>query len=157
MKRSSTIFLQVVIVLIGIGALAFMIWEPQVEGVNVHATFFEMYFNSFVMFAFIGSIPFFVGLYHAFRLLGNIGRNEIFSPRSVRALRTIKYCAVALICFVALSMFFMIGGDREDRPAGVFMRLLVTFPSIVVATAAAIFEQILQNAVEMKSETNLTV
>ena len=32
MKRSSTIFLQVVIVLIGIGALALLLWEPHIEG-----------------------------------------------------------------------------------------------------------------------------
>jgi hypothetical protein len=51
----------------------------------------------------------------------------------------------------------MISGDRDDRPAGVFMRLLITFPSIVVATAAGIFERILQNAVEIKSENDLTV
>lgn len=157
LKRSSTIFLQGVIVLIGIGALAFMLWEPHVEGVNAHATVRQMYFNSFVAYAFIGSIPFFVGLYQAFKLLGNIGRNEIFSHGSVRALRTIKYCALALIGFVAVSVIFMIGGDREDRPAGVFMRLLVTFPSIVVATAAAIIERLLQNAVDMKSENDLTV
>ena len=32
MKRSSTIFLQAVIVLIAIGALAVMLWEPHIEG-----------------------------------------------------------------------------------------------------------------------------
>ena len=143
--------------LIGVGALAFMIWEPQVEGVNAHATVFQMYFKLFVAYAFVGSIPFFVGLYQAFKLLGYVGRNEIFSPRSVRALRIIKYCALALIGFVAVSVIFMIGGDREDRPAGLFMRLLVSAPSIIVATAAAIFERILQNAVDMKSENDLTV
>ena len=38
MKRISTIFLQGVIMLIGIGALAIMLWEPHVEGRNAHAT-----------------------------------------------------------------------------------------------------------------------
>jgi hypothetical protein len=157
MKRSSTIFLQVVIVLIGLGALAFMLWEPHVEGVNAHATVFQMYFNSFVAFAFIASIPFFVALYQAFKLLGYVGQNQVFSPEAVRALRTMKYCALAIVGFVAVSVIFMISADRDDRPAGVFMRLLVTFPSIVVATAAAIFERILQKAVDMKSENDLTV
>ncbi|MEI9960067.1 MAG: hypothetical protein WDM76_02730 [Limisphaerales bacterium] len=32
MKKSSTIFLQVVIVLIGIGALTLLLWEPHIEG-----------------------------------------------------------------------------------------------------------------------------
>jgi hypothetical protein len=157
MKRGSTIFLRIVIVLIGIGALAFMLWEPHVEGVNAHATVFQMYFNSFVAYAFIASIPFFVALYQAFKLLGYVGQNKVFSPEAVNALRTMKYCALAIIGFVAVSVIFMISGDRDDRPAGVFMRVLVTFPSIVVATAAAMFEQVLQKAVEMKSENDLTV
>ena len=151
MKRSSTIFLQVVIVLIGVGVLALLLWEPHVEGRNAHATLFEMYFDPFIAYAYIGSIPLFVALYQAFKLLGYIRRNEIFSQRSVRALRTIKYCALAIIGFVAVSMLFMIHGDRDDRPAGVFMRTLITFPSIVVAIAAAMFERILQNAVGIKS------
>ena len=157
MKRGSTIFLRIVIVLIGVGALAFMIWEPHVEGANAHATVFQMYFNTFVAYAFIASIPFFVALYQAFRLLGYVGQNKVFSPEAVRALRTMKYCALTIIGFVAISVIFMIHGDRDDRPAGVFMRLLVTFPSIVVATAAALFEQILQKAVDLKSENDLTV
>jgi hypothetical protein len=157
MKRGSTIFLQVVIILLGVGVLALLLWEPHVEGVNAHATLFEMYFNPFIAYAYIGSIPFFVGLYQAFKLLGYIRRNEIFSQRSVRALRTIKYCALAIIGFVAVSVIFMIGGDRDDRPGGTFMRILITFPSIVVATAAAVSERILQNAVDIKSENDLTV
>jgi Protein of unknown function (DUF2975) len=157
MKRSSTIFLQVVIVLIGIGALAFLLWEPHIEGVNAHATLFEMYFNLFVAYAYIASIPFYVALYQAFTVLRYAGQNRVFSHEAVKALRTIKYCALAFIGFVAISVIFMIGGDRDDRPAGVFMRILITFPSIVIATAAAMFERVLQNAVDMKSENDLTV
>ena len=158
MKRGLTIFLQVVIVLVGIGVFALLLWEPHVEGRNVNATLFEIYFKDpFLAYAYIGSIPFFVALYQAFKLLGYVRRNEIFSQRSVRALRTIKYCALAIIGFVAVSVIFMISGDRDDRPAGVFMRILITFPSIVVATTAATFERILQNAVDIKAENDLTV
>jgi hypothetical protein len=157
MTRGSAAFLQTLIVLIGIAALTFLLWEPHVEGVNAHATFFEVYFDLFVAYAYIASIPFFVGLYQAFKVLGYAGQNKVFTQEAVNALRIIKFCAMAIIGFVAVSVIFMIGGDREDRPAGVFMRILVTFPSIVVATAAAMFERILQNAVDMKSENDLTV
>src|SRR6187200_1076163 len=103
MKRSSTIFLQVVIVLIGIGALALLLCEPQIEGVNAHATNFEIYFKDpFLALAYIGSIPFFVALYQAFKVLGYAGQNnKVFSQPAVNALRTIKYCALAIIVFVA--------------------------------------------------------
>ena len=158
MKRSSTIFLQVVIVLMGIGAFAFMLWEPHIEGRNVHATLFEMYFEDpFLAYAYIASIPFFVALYQAFKLLGYIGQNKLFSKRSVCALRTIKNCAIALIGFAVVSVIFMLFGDKADRPAGAFLRILIILPSIVIATAAGMFERILQNAVDIKSENDFTV
>ena len=157
MKRSSTIFLQVVIMLIGIGALAFMLWEPHVEGANAHATLFQKYFNFFVVYAFIGSTPFFAALYYAFKVLGYVRQNKTFSQVTVNSLRTIKYCALALIGFVAVSVIFMPFSDPDDRPPGVVMRILITFGAIVVATAAVIAERILQNAVDIKSENDLTV
>src|SRR5437868_10178779 len=133
LKRSSTAFLQSVIVLIGIGALALMLWEPHIEGRNAHATFFEIYFKDpFLAYAYISSIPFFVALYQAFKVLGYVGQDKIFSQEAVKGVRTIKYCALAIIGFVAVSVIFMIFGDRDDRPAGVFMRILIMFPSIVV-------------------------
>ena len=158
MKRSSTAFLQVVIVLISIGALALMLWEPHIEGRNVHATLFEIYFKDpFLAYAYIASIPFFMALYQAFKVLEYVKQNKTFSQATVKALRTIKYCAIAIIGFVAVGVIFIMFGDSEDRPAGVFMRILITFPSIVVATAAAMFERVLQNAVDIKSENDLTV
>ena len=158
MKRSSTIFLQAVIVLIGVGALALMLWEPHIEGRNTHATLFEVYFKDpFLAYAYIASIPFFVALYQAFKVLGYAGQDKVFSQAAVKALRTIKYCAMAIIGFVVVSVIFLIRGDPEDRPPGVVMRVLITFGSIVIATAAAIFERVLQNAVDMKSENDLTV
>lgn len=158
MKRSSTAFLQTVIVLIGIGALALMLWEPHIEGRNAHATVFEIYFKDpFLAYAYIASIPFFVALYQGFKVLGYAGQNKVFSQAAVKALRTIKFCAIAIIGFVAVGELFIMMGDSDDRAGGVFMGVLITFGSIVIATAAATFERILQNAVDMKSENDLTV
>src|SRR3954468_20876422 len=103
MKRSSTALLQVVIVLIGIGALALLLWEPHIEGRNAHATPFEIYFKDpFLAYAYLASIPFFVVLYQAFKMLGYIGQNKAFSQATVKALRTIKFCALGIIGFVAV-------------------------------------------------------
>ena len=159
MKRSSTIFLQIVIVLIGIGALALLLWEPHLEGRNAHATNFEIYFKDpFLVLVYIGSIPFFVALYQAFKVLGYAGQNKIFSQEAVKALRTIKYCALAIIGFVVVEeIIIMLNHGNDDAAGGVFMGVLITFGSIVIATAAAMFERILQNAVDIKSENDLTV
>ena len=161
MKRSSTVFLQIVIVLVGVGALALMLWEPQIEGVNAHATNFEIYFQDpFLALVYAGSIPFFIALYQAFKVLGYVGRNQVFTPEVVKALRTIKYCALAIIGFVVLEeLFILLSGNRdlENPGAPILLGILIVFPSIVVATAAAMFERVLQNAVDIKSENDLTV
>ena len=160
MKRGSIIFLQVVIVLIGIGALALLLWEPQIEGVNAHATTIsQIYFDDpFLMLVYTGSIPFFFALYQAFMLLGYAGQNKIFSPEAVKALRTIKYCALAIIGFVVVEEIFIVLNHGDDDAAGVVaMGIGITFISIIVATAAAVFQRTLQSAVDIKSENDLTV
>lgn len=159
MKRSSTTFLQIVIVLIGIGALAFLLLEPHLEGRNAHATLFEIYFKDpFLALVYIGSIPFFIALYQAFKVLEYAGQNKIFSQKAVKALQTIKYCALTIIGFIVVEEIFIILNHGNDDPAGgIFIGILITFGSTVIATAAAILERILQNAVDIKSENDLTI
>jgi hypothetical protein len=161
MKRGSTIFLQVVIVLIGIRVLAFMLGMPHLEGRNKDATVFEVYFKDpFLAYAYIGSIAFFVALYQAFKLLGYVARNEVFSQRSVKALRTIKYCALTLVGFlVGAEAYFNLvqRGKGEDIAGGVMMGLVLIFVATIIGTAAAVFEKTLQSAVDLKSENDLTV
>ncbi|HYI92455.1 MAG TPA: DUF2975 domain-containing protein [Bryobacteraceae bacterium] len=160
MRKGSTIFLQVVIVLLGIGSLALLLWEPHLEGRNAHATLFQIYFNDpFLTYAYTASIAFFVALYQAFKLLGYVGSGEVFSQRSVKALRTIKYCALSLVGFLlgAEAYFFLMRRGQDDIAGGVMMGLLLMFVSTIVATAAAVAERTLQSAVELKSENDLTV
>jgi Protein of unknown function (DUF2975) len=159
-KRSSTIFLQVVIVLVGLGALALMLWEPHLEGRNAHATVFEIYFHDpFLAYAYLASIAFYVALFQAFTLLGYIGRNQVFSLNSVRALRTIKYCAITLVAMIggAVAYIFIAIRGKDDIAGGVAIGLMLIFASTVIGTAAAVFERLLQNAVDIKSENDLTV
>ena len=160
MTRSATVFLQIVIVLIAAGALALILWEPHLEGRNAHATTFEIYFKDpFLAYAYTASIFFFTALYQAFRLLGLMGRDQVFSAESVKALRTIKYCAMIIVAFLlgAEAYFFIVVRGTDDIAGGVAMGLAMIFLTAVVGTAAAVFERALRNAVEIKSEHDLTV
>jgi hypothetical protein len=167
MKKVSTVFLQAVIVLIGLAALAFLLWQPTVEGRNAHTTsLFEIYFKDpLVMCVYLGSIPFFVGLYQLIKMLGFTAHNKVFSPPAVNALRTIKRCAlitaaeiIAFITYLGLHARLYPEVGAQDGPEGpIMLGLVTTFVSIVVATAAAVFERLLQKAVDMKSENDLTV
>ncbi len=150
MKRSSAILLQTVIVVVGIAVLGFLLWEPQIEGRNAHATFFQIYFEDpFVPCAYLASIPFFVALYEAFTLLGDAGRSGAFSPRSLSALRTIRNCALILIGFIALGEAYLVIAVKgtDDIAGGVAMGVLVALISAAMATAASLFGRRLERHV----------
>lgn len=159
MKRTSIIFLQAVIVLISIVALAILIRVPLTEGRATNLDLFSIYFDPFILYGYAASIPFFVALYKAFKLLGYIRQNKVFSSDSVKTLKSIKYCAIILGILIATAgLYIKIFHNKEDDPAGFLAICIVTiFVSIIVATAAAIFEKILQNAIDMKSENELTI
>ncbi len=143
MKKSSTIFFQAVIVLIGIVALAIMVRFPLTEGRATNLDLFSIYADPFIMYGYLASIAFFVALYQAFKLLGYIGENKVFSLSSVKALRTIKYCAIILsISMVTAVLYIRMFHNIDDDPAGfIAIGILATFISIVIATAAAVFEK----------------
>jgi DUF2975 family protein len=158
MKFGATLFLRAVLVLIGIGVLAFLLVEPHFEGRNAHATFFEIYFKDpFLAYMYVASIPFFMGLYHAIKVLGYADRNKEFSPSTVRSVRTVKYCAIALIGFVAGAEVFILLSESDDRAGGVAIGVFIAFVAILVANAMAVLERTLQKAVDLKSENDLTV
>lgn len=159
MKKISIIFLQTVIVLIGIVALAILIRFPLTEGRAANLDLFSIYSDPFILYGYAASIAFFVALYKTFKLLGYIGQNELFSLTSVKTLRSIKYCAIILSFLIAMAgLYIKIFHNKEDDPAGFLAICIVfTFISIAVATAVAVLEKILQHAIDMKTENDLTI
>ena len=76
LKRGSTVFLKVVILLIAIGVLAGMIRFPQTEGRAANLDLISIYKDPLIIYTYMGSIPFFVALYQAFKLLGYVDNNK---------------------------------------------------------------------------------
>jgi hypothetical protein len=158
MKRGSILFLRAVLVLVAVGALAFLLFEPRTEGRNAHATFSEIYLHDpFLAYIYIASIALFVALYQAFRVLGYVGRDEMLSPAAVRRLRTIKRCAMVIIGFAAGAEIIIAASNNDDPQGGFFMGVLIAFVATVVVTATSVLERTLQNAADIKSEHDLTV
>ena len=160
MRRGSTLFLKVVIFLIAIAALAVCIFLlPDVaarDAANHPETAYLQYI--FLVCAYILSIPFFVALYQAFKLLTYIDGNKAFSELSVRALRYIKYCAmtisILMVGGITTSLVIFFGEDMASIVSG---GLMITFASSVVATFAAVLQKLVQTAIDIKSENDLTV
>lgn len=158
LKQGSTLFLKIVISLIGIVTLVGLIWFPQTEGRAANLDLFSIYADPLIIYGFIASIPFFVALYHGIKLLSYMDQNKVFSESAVKAVRNIKYCAIALSGFIVVGILYIrLFAHGEDAAGPTALGMFTTFASIVIATAAAVFERLLQHAVDIKSENELTV
>ncbi|HSC52589.1 MAG TPA: DUF2975 domain-containing protein [Phnomibacter sp.] len=153
-NRRSTVFLQAVVVLIGILALAIMIRFPMTEGRAKNLDLLSIYLDPFILYAYAASTAFFVALYKVFRLLGFIGQNKAFSQNSVQALKSIKYCAIILGALIMLAgLFVVIFHHKDDDPAGfIAICIATTFITIVVAITASVLEAIFQNGLNIQPD-----
>jgi hypothetical protein len=154
MKRGSTIFLQTLVCLIGLAVLALCVFILPMGIMNPKAGMYRpiligMYFPA---------LPFFIGLYQVMRLLGYITNGSVFSKTSIKPLQIIKYCGIAISVLYALGMpYIFIVAQKDDAPGVVLLGLIFTFAPVLVTITAAVLENLLQNALAIKSENDLTV
>ena len=149
MKKALIAGLQTALVLHGIGVAAALLVEPWFEGVNASATSFtQIYFDDpFLLFVYVLTIPFFVGLYHAIKVLGFAARNQTSSPGAIHAVATIKRCAlITAATIVAVDAYLMIiaRNTGEDAAGAIALGMIATIASLVVAAAAALYGRRLQ-------------
>lgn len=158
MKKGSTLFLKIVIVLIAIGVLAGLIMFPQTEGRAAYLGLVDIYKDPLIIFVYIGSTPFFIGLYQAFKLLNLIDKGKAFSHGAITTFKNMKIASITLIGFiVAVLLLIRFKAPGEDAAGPTGLGIIVCLVTAVIGTAAAIFQKLLQNAVEIKSENDLTV
>jgi hypothetical protein len=157
MKRE-TLFLKIVILLMGVPILAACIFLLPVIIKEAPKTYPMWVYLPIVIVMYVNAIPYYVALYQAFRLLSFIDKNKAFSDLSVGALRTIKVCAMMIsILFLAVLPLFFIWGDRDDAPGLVVLGMLFTFAPLVIAVFAAVLQKLLKHAIDIQSENDLTV
>ncbi|MBP1933191.1 DUF2975 domain-containing protein [Ammoniphilus resinae] len=160
MKRATTLFLKIAVILIGIPIIALCIFLVPKIGDFAGELYPEMvYMKSLVLTdMYAAAIPFYFALYQAFRLLNYIDKNQAFSELSVKALKNIKYCAITISSLYLLGMpLYYLMGKRVDPPSFIPMGLVIIFASMVIAFFAAVLQRLLQEAIHIKSENDLTV
>lgn len=154
MKRGSTLLLKIVIILIGLAALAFAVLVlPR----GIVAEDAGMY-REVLIGMYFPAIPFFIALYQAFKLLGYIDQNKAFSEFSIKTLKNIKYCGIAISILYILGMpYIFTVADKDDAPGAVLIGFVIVGASFVIAVFAGVLQTLIQSAMDIKSENDLTV
>ncbi|WP_066304350.1 DUF2975 domain-containing protein [Bacillus sp. FJAT-29814] len=160
MERGSTLFLKLTVILMGIPVLALCIFfVPELAELAAKLLPKFSFINYLVSIIFWASaIPYYFALYQAFKLLRYIDKNEAFSEISVVALRKIKHCAISISALHVLVLpLFYLFAEADDAPGVIFVGCVVPFASIVIAVFAAVLQRLLKEAIDIKSENDLTV
>ncbi|UVI29243.1 DUF2975 domain-containing protein [Paenibacillus spongiae] len=160
MKRGTTLFLKMADILIGIPVLALCIFLVPKIGNFAGEMYPDIaYMKSLVLIdMYAAAIPFYFALYQAFKLLSYIDKNQAFSELSVKALKNIKYCAITISTLYLLGMpLYYLMAKRVDPPSFIPIGLTIIFASMVIAVFAAVLQRLLQEAIHIKSENDLTI
>ncbi len=157
MKRE-TLFLKVVVFLIGIPVLALCLFGlPWLANHPVNPDYAHMLYPTLIGI-YATAIPYYFALYQAFKLLSYIDKNKAFSELSVKALKNIKYCAIIISSlYVVMMPFVYLVAEKDDAPGLIIIGMVAIFASVVVAVFAAVLQKLLKNAIDIKSENDLTV
>jgi len=158
--KHETLFLKITVILMGVPVLALCIFLVPMLG-NIAAKLLPdfVYIKHLVSTIFYASaIPFYFALYQAFKLLLYIDQNKAFSELSVKSLRKIKYCAITIssLHVLVLPLFYLFT-EVDDAPGVIFIGMVVPFASMVIAVFAAVLQRLLQEAINIKSENDLTI
>jgi hypothetical protein len=154
MKHGSTIFLRILLGLIGIAVLGLCIFIlPQgIMAKNVGG------YRPILIGMYIPAVPFFIALFQIFKLLNLIDNNKAFSQASIDALRIIKYCTGIIGVLYAIALpYIYIMAQSDDAPGVMLIGLVFTCGPLVIAAFAATLQHLLTKALNIKSENELTV
>jgi hypothetical protein len=157
MKKGSTLFLRGAIVLIGLIVLGICtIALPLLIKAEINGADFD--FGYLFIGLYISAIPFFIALYQSMLLLKYIDKNATFSDLGVQALKKIKYCGLSISGIFILGMpYIFYLAQLDDAPGLAALGLVIIFASFVIATFAGLLQKLLKNAIDIKSENELTV
>ncbi len=153
MKKGSTLFLKAVITLGCIGVFVLCVFLVKVLFTEEVGGY-----RPILIGMLIAAVPFFVGIEQTLKLLNLIDHKKAFTNYSVEALNKIKYCSIIISILYAIGLpYIFIVAEQDDAPGLVLLGLIFTFAPMAIAIFADVFQKVLKNAIDLKSENDLIV
>lgn len=163
MRQVSTLFLKVAVIALGIPVLALCIFVlPRFFATAAdHAAQGDtlgFIFLGILVVMYITVIPFFFALYQTLKLLGFIEKDQAFSHLSVTALKKIKNSAkvISILYLVILPLVYIVA-EWDDAPGLILVGMVMIGAPFAIAVFASVLQRLLQSAIDMKEENELTI
>ncbi|WP_080873727.1 DUF2975 domain-containing protein [Oceanobacillus timonensis] len=160
MPKSSTVFLKTVVYLMGllIFVLSIFLIPQFINNISDGPSMVKWVIYPIIIGFLLTTIPYYMALYQALRLLKLIDKNDAFSESAVFTLKKIKqYALIITGIYIVMMPFIYIFAEKDDAPGAIIIGFVPMFASFVIAVFASVLQKILKNALDIKTENDLTV
>lgn len=157
-KQASTMFLRLVVMIIGLLIMAMCVFLVPWLAKEAF-TRYPMHWVVLVMVClYLAALPFYVALAETWKLLYVIDSNQAFSNLSVVALKRIMLCAICIcVLHTAILPILYLIAQFEDAPGLIILGMVIPGASMVIAVFAAVLRTLLDEALAIKSDNDLTI
>lgn len=154
LERSSTLFLKLILLVLSLAVLTFcgfLLYQiTQSDSLGDY--------QPILIGVLISTIPFLYVFYQAYNLLNNIDANLSLTDSSVNSLRIIKVCSFLIsLMYLMGSPFIFNVAQQDDAPGVVLINIILIMGPFSVGVFTYILQKLLINAIEYKSENELTI
>ncbi len=158
MKRGTTTSLKVAVLIIGIFVVAACIFGlPRLAVFSAESNPEYAYLKWPILVGlYATALPFFLALYHAIKLLTFIESEEVFSSLTNISLSQIKNCALTIFYLYIIGMIFQLT-QNALHPGIALIGMVICFVTIVIFLFTTVLQKLLQCAIDIKTENDLTV
>lgn len=157
-QRELSNWLKIIILISGFfGLLICFVLAPRIGKniLGIHKSMSFMYWPCLI-FMWIGCIPIYLGFYQGWKIFDNIGKDKSFSEENVVCLYNIVKLSIMEIILFSMSIVILLFLNVNNIAMYIVI-FLVLFVSIFVGTSSAILSHLINKAIELKRENDLTI
>jgi hypothetical protein len=157
-KRGSTTFLKIIIILVEIAVLAVCIYflpESARRDAIERPGDYSLY--PLLVCAYGISITFSVALYQIFKLLTYIEKKNAFSEFSLQSLKVIKKCTFTVIFFIFLAIVYLrvlVEFTGDDAAGPISLGLIGILATSIIAAIVDVLQKPIKNFLDTQPKNN---
>lgn len=158
MKKWMLNALKISIALVSIIILLLCIfWLPYMANISAE-TYPEVAYLKYpiLLGIYFSCLPFYIGVFHTFKLLKLIDKEKAFTERACKSLRYITFSAIVIIAFYTIGFIYLKAEDALPPILGLLGTAII-FTSFIIGVFASVLRGLLMKVVEIKNENDLTI
>lgn len=158
MKRWMLNALRMSVALIGITVLAFLLfWLPNIaKGFAISDPEYAYLRYPLLIGLYVTGIPFYLGIFHTFKLVKLIEKDGAFTGDACKSLRSISIYSMTVIVLYIIGMIFL-NINNAAQPGIFLLGVLIIFVAFIISIFASILKGLLMKVVEIKDENDFTI